>query len=63
MADKKLRKIAAESMDIDKYEFIPNSKDLMIHFGIDYNKDGTYADNIEPSSVRKYNYDSDVLEK
>ena len=63
MQEKKLRKVSAEGMDIENYRFVHESKDLIIHMGIDYNQDGTYDDYTEPATVRIYNYKSDTLEE
>jgi len=63
MQEKKLRKVSNEGMDIENYGFVHESKDLIIHMGIDYSQDGTYDEYIEPATVRIYNYESDTLEE
>jgi hypothetical protein len=53
---KKLREIRLENADISQMNFVENSKDLIIQFGIDHNKDGKYDEYSEPSLIKKYDY-------
>ena len=59
--DKKLRIIRLENKDIAQYNFVENSKDLIIRFGLDHNKDGKFEKYKEPSLIMKYNYKSGEL--
>lgn len=60
--NQKLREISKEGADIAHYDFMYDSKDLLLLFGIDHNKDGKYDDDSEPSTVRKYNFKSNEIE-
>lgn len=60
--NQKLREVSIEGTDIAHYDFIYDSKNLLLRFGIDYNKDGKYDDDTEPSIVKKYNYKADEIE-
>ncbi|MFC0878788.1 hypothetical protein ACE01N_19490 [Saccharicrinis sp. FJH2] len=57
-----IRVISNKGTDIAHYDFIHDSKDLLVRFGIDYNDDGKYDDNSEPSTVKKYDFKSDKIE-
>ena len=61
MKEKGLRKIKLENADISNFYFVENSKDLLIKFGIDKNKDGIYDNRVEPSIVKKYLFETDEL--
>lgn len=61
MKEKKMRKIGIKGMDIYNFEFIPKSKNLIIEFGIDKNKDGTFERFNEPTILRKYNFKTQKL--
>ncbi len=61
LKDKKLTEIKRENTDVDDIIFVGNSKDLIINFGIDYNKDGEFDHNSEPSLIKKYDYMSGKL--
>ena len=61
LTEKKLMKIENNEMDIVSYKFLNESKDLIISFGIDKNKDGKYEDLNEPTIIKKYNYKTEKL--
>lgn len=58
---KKLKKIGIEAMDVYSYKFLNESKNLIISFGIDKNKDGKYDELNEPSILKKYNFETEKL--
>lgn len=57
----KMEKIGIDGMDIYNYRFINKSKDLVIEFGVDKNKDGRYREYNEPTIIKKYNFESGKL--
>ena len=59
--EKKMRKIGIEGMDVSNFKFINNSKDLIIEFGIDKNKDGSFESYNEPTIIKKYDFKNDKL--
>jgi hypothetical protein len=59
--ENKMRKIGIEGMDIYNYKFINKSKDLLIEFGIDKNKDGTFESYNEPTIIKKYDFKNDRI--
>ncbi len=63
----KTQKIGIDGMDVYNYEFINNSKDLVIEFGIDKNNDGQYQEYNEPTIIKKYDFESgkltDIIDK
>lgn len=61
LAKKKLKKIENKEMDIVSYKFLNESKNLIVSFGIDKNKDGKYEDLNEPTIIKKYNYETEKL--
>jgi hypothetical protein len=61
LKDKELKTINWENADISQILFIENSKDLLIKFGIDQNKDGKYDELYEPSLIKKFNFTTDEL--
>ncbi len=54
--EKEFRRIGIAGMDVYNYKFINNSKDLIIEFGIDKNKDGSYDNYNEPTIIKKYDF-------
>lgn len=56
-----LKNIGIDGMDVFDYEFLNESKDLIIRFGIDKNDDGTYNEYNEPTIIKKYNLESEIL--
>lgn len=56
LKEDRLRKVSLEGSDLLNYDFIPDSKDLLIRYGVDYDKSGFYTANIEPSVIMKYDY-------
>ena len=63
MKENKMRKIGIEGMDVYSYKFINNSKNLIIEFGIDKNKNGTFESYNEPIILKKYNFEREKLEE
>lgn len=61
LKEKKLKKIGIENMDVDSFKFLNQSKDLVITFGIDKNKDGKFEDYNEPTIIKKYDYSQGKL--
>lgn len=59
--DKRLREIELDSADVSQLNFVENTKDLIIQFGIDHNKDGKFDQYSEPSLIKKYDYKSEKL--
>jgi hypothetical protein len=59
--EKKLRKINNDSMNVERFKFLNNSKDMIISFGIDKNANGSFEDHNEPTIIKKYNYQSAKL--
>ncbi len=59
--NKELRVISNEGTDIAHYGFIHDSKDIILRLGIDYNKDGQYDDDSEPSVVKRYDFKADKI--
>ncbi|RNC83812.1 MAG: hypothetical protein ED557_08550 [Balneola sp.] len=56
-----LRNISIEGLDVQYFNFVENTTDLLIQFGIDHNKDGRYDEAYEPSVIKLYNFDNDKL--
>ena len=61
LKEKKLREITYKNTDILQFSFIKNSKNLLIQFGIDKNKNGKYNQYKEPAIIKKYNFKTDEL--
>lgn len=61
LSDKKLRKISVDNLDVQHYDFILDSKNILISFGIDYDKDGQFDNTVEPSLIKKYDFAKDEL--
>ena len=61
LSKKELKKIGIEGMDVFKYKFLNNEKDLTILFGVDKNNDGQYEDYNEPALIKRYDYESGKL--
>jgi len=59
--DGRLREVTVNNSDVFKLTFVENSKDLLINFGIDYNENGLYEQYIEPSLIKRYNYETGTL--
>ena len=57
----KMEKIGIDGMDVYNYKFINKSKDLVIEFGVDKNKDGKYEEYNEPTLIKKYDFKSGKL--
>jgi hypothetical protein len=59
--ENKMRKISMEGMDVFNYKFINKTKDLIVEFGIDKNKDGFFESYNEPTIIKKYDFKNDNL--
>lgn len=59
--ENKIRKIGIEGMDVHNYKFINKSKNLIIEFGIDKNKNGVFESYNEPIILKKYNFEKEKL--
>ena len=57
----KMEKIGIDGMDVYSYKFINKSKDLIIKFGVDKNKDGQFKEYNEPTLIKKYEFKSGKL--
>lgn len=58
---KKLKKIQKTEMTISNFKFVENSKNLIISFGVDHDKNGSFDDYKEPRVLEIYDYDSEEL--
>lgn len=56
-----MRKIGIQGMDVYNFKFINETKDLLIEFGIDKNKDGFYESYNEPTIIKKYDFKNEKL--
>ncbi len=54
--EQRLRQIRLENSDVANFSFVNNSKDLIIQFGLDQDKDGKFDDYREPAMIKKYNF-------
>jgi len=61
LKDKKLIEIKLEDADVSQTSFVEGSKDLIINFGVDHNKDGKFDQYSEPSLIKKYDYENGKL--
>lgn len=61
LKSQELKNIKIDGMDVFDYNFLDNTKDLVIRFGIDKNKDGSYNEYNEPTIIKKYNLESGKL--
>ena len=57
----KMRKIEISGMDVFSFNFIEKTKDLIIEFGVDKNKDGFYENYNEPTILKKYDFKNEKL--
>ncbi len=60
-SQQKLKKVGIQGMDIYHYEFINNSKNLIIEFGVDRNGDGRFKKYNEPTIIKKYDFESGLI--
>ena len=51
LKDKVLKEIGLENADVSQFNFVENSKNLIIKFGLDHNKDGKFDEYSEPSLI------------
>jgi len=61
LKNKKLKEIALVNSDVSEINFVENSKDIIIKFGLDHNKDGKFDEYSEPSLIKKYDYEKGKL--
>ncbi|PCI16313.1 MAG: hypothetical protein COB62_08040 [Piscirickettsiaceae bacterium] len=59
--EKELRKIGVKNTDIYSYSFVNGSKNLLIQFGIDQDKDGKFDSYREPTKLMQYNFEKGKL--
>jgi hypothetical protein len=62
LKDRILREIKLKNADISQIDFVENSKDLLIKFGLDHNKDGKFDEYTEPSLIKKYDFKGGELQ-
>ena len=62
LKENELREVSMKNTDIFQIDFIGNSKDLLISFGIDYDKNGQFVEYNEPLIIKKYNFSTRELE-
>lgn len=58
---KKLQKVGNGDLPVVDYTFINDSKELIIHFGIDKNDNGKYEEYREPVILKRYNFQTETL--
>ena len=58
---KDLREVSLENADVYQVNVVQDSKDLIISFGMDQNKDGKFDEYLEPALIKKYDYKSGKL--
>ncbi|WP_430411513.1 hypothetical protein [Kordia sp.] len=58
---KKFQQVGDSELPIIDYQFINNSKELLIRYGIDKNTNGTYEEYREPSILKRYNFQTEKL--
>lgn len=56
-----LKKIPLDNATVVQYSFIKGSKDILVLFGLDRNKDNRFDPNLEPTFVMKYDYQKSQL--
>ncbi len=61
LSGKRLKEVKLENADVSQVNFVENSKDLIIKFGIDHNNDGKFDQYSEPSLIKKYDYNTGEL--
>jgi len=59
--ERKMRKIEISGMDVSNFKFINKSKDLIIEFGIDKNKNGSFESYNEPTIIKRYDFKKEKL--
>ncbi|NME68634.1 hypothetical protein [Flammeovirga aprica] len=62
LKEKKLRTVAIENTAIKEFSFVEDQKDLIISFGLDYNKDGKFDQYSEPTVIKKYDFKAEKLQ-
>ncbi len=61
LQDKKLTEVKLMEADVSEMNFVGDTKDLIINFGIDHNKDGKFDPYTEPTLIKKYDFAIDKL--
>lgn len=61
LKEKKLRTVQIDNADITSYELIEGSKNLIVKYGIDHNKDGEFSSYKEPSMIKRYDFNKETL--
>lgn len=61
LREKTLKKIENEGTDVFDFNFLKNSKDLVISFGMDKNSDGYFEEYNEPVILKKVHYKTGQL--
>ncbi len=61
LKSRELKNVGIDGMDVFDFEFLNDTKDLVIRFGIDKNDDGNYNEYNEPTIIRKYNLETEKL--
>ena len=61
LGEKQLKKIGNEDMDVLRHQFLNESKDVIIQFGIDKNSNGKYEEYNEPAIIKRYHYSTGSL--
>ena len=59
--EKKIQKIHKEGSTVSGYEFIENSKNLIVTFGHDHDKNGSFNEYKAPSFLEVFDYESKKL--
>ncbi|WP_272024145.1 hypothetical protein, partial [Olleya namhaensis] len=60
LKSEKLKNVGIEGMDVYDYDFLNETKDLIIRYGIDKNNDGSYNEYNEPTIIKKYNLETGI---
>jgi len=61
LKDKQLHKIEYKNTTVESFEYIENTKDLLITFGVDRNNNKIFEQYIEPTIIMKYDYKNSSL--
>ncbi len=61
LKNNKIKNVKIDGMDVFDYEFLNDSKNLVIRFGIDKNEDGNYNEYNEPTLIKKYSLETGDL--
>jgi len=61
MTNKKLREVKLDKAAVSQINFVEKTKNLIIQFGIDHNRDGKFDQHSEPIIIKKYDFKSGKL--